>query len=550
MALSRATPAEVAAFRAITSVKDVADFFQLPQARLAFHLYSALRPAYYRFTIPKSAGGLREIHSPPPLIRSMQSRLLRCIEALTEPRPQAHGFTRERSVKTNARAHLGAHWLLNLDLLDFFPSIHFGRVRGVFLARPFYCSPSVASVLSQLCCYRGILPQGAPTSPAISNVVCRGLDRDLARFARAHDCRYTRYADDITFSTVRDRLHSDLVVSPSPLERPVLGDDLLRLLTAHGFKLNAAKTRLRGRAERQAVTGVVINQKLNVPRAFVRNIRSILHDCEARGITAADRRFRLLIDGKSRRGSPPSLDRHTRGKLAYLRMIRGAADGVYLALAIRAERAFPARRGQGVVILGSAAHSDRFLSTAIFIIVGRDLRGDIIRNGTAFAVQGVGVVTAQHVFEDPACISYELRPTADPTTVYPIVAIRFRAEYDLAVLEPSPRIIGCIRRSTENAAVGDPITLAGHPDWRSPADSLLMSAGRVIWTRTAGGTDYILIDAAIRGGSSGGPLLSKDGTALGVAVYDESSPIAPNGVIPIRHVDDVASAPLVPVGMK
>jgi len=231
-------------------------------------------------------------------------------------------------------------------------------------------------------------------------------------------------------------------------------------------------------------------------------------------------------------------------------MIRGAADDVYLALATRAERAFPARRKPGVVILGSAAQRDRILSTAIFVVIGRDAKGDIRTNGTAFALEGVGVVTAQHVFDDAECISYELRPTDDPTAVYPVTAMRFRADYDLAILEPSPRIVGCIRRSTETAAVGDAITLAGHPDWRSSADSLLVSAGRVVRTRIAGGTDYILIDAAIRGGNSGGPLLSKDGTALGVAVYDEFSSIAPNGVIGIRYVEDVARAAPTPIGMK
>jgi RNA-directed DNA polymerase len=549
MAISLPTKAELLVFKGMISVGDIAHFFGVSQSRLLFHLYSGRRPAYSRFTIRKAAGGSRQIASPPPLIRSMQTKLLRCINGVARPKPSVHGFTHDRSVKTNAKAHLDARWLLNLDLLDFFPSIHFGRVRGVFLRRPFFFPPSVAAVLSHICCFQRILPQGAPTSPAISNLICRGLDRDLARFARADDCRYTRYADDITFSTKNDRFHSDTVLSPSRLQQPMLGDALLHLLSAHGFQPNVGKTRLRGRSERQEVTGVVINEKLNVPRSFVRNLRSILHDCEVRGLSVADTHFRMTIDHKSRLGSPPSLERHTRGKLAYLRMIRGDADDVYLGLAIRAERVLPARKTQGVVIHGAPACEARFLKTAIFIVIGRDAKGNILSEGTAFAMKDIGIATARHVFADAACVSWELRPSFEPSTAYPIRGIRFLTDYDLVVVETPARSFACLRRSNETVAVGDSVTLAGYPAWLTPADSLLISAGRVIQTKTAGGTDYILIDAAIRGGNSGGPLLARNGTVLGVAVYDESSAIAPNGVVAIRHIDSVAGAPTTSVGM-
>ena len=118
------------------------------------------------------------------------------------PHPSAHGFIQPTSVVTNARAHTGKRWVLNIDLEDFFPTVNFGRIRGLFLKPPFDMAPAAATVCAQIVTYRNGLPQGAPTSPVLSNLIAVPLDRALLRLvAPARASTYSRYADDITFST-------------------------------------------------------------------------------------------------------------------------------------------------------------------------------------------------------------------------------------------------------------------------------------------------------------------------------------------------------------
>ena len=159
---------------------------------------------YYEFSIERRTGGRpRVIRAPIKPIKDLQHSLLPLLDAAYTPRSHVHGFVRGRSPVTNATIHRNQRWILRVDLTDFFPSIHFGRVLGLFRAAPFDYPDAVATLLAQICCHRNELPQGAPTSPVLSNLVCRGLDKQLAAFAKAQHCHYTRYADDICLSSGR-----------------------------------------------------------------------------------------------------------------------------------------------------------------------------------------------------------------------------------------------------------------------------------------------------------------------------------------------------------
>ena len=158
---------------------------------------------YRAFAILKRNGSFRTILEPRRRLKQLQMKALEFMKArAAPPKPCVHGFVEDRSIVTNAKRHLETkpYHLLSLDLEDFFPSITFFRVRGVFRKAPFNLSHEVATVLAQLCTFQNTLPQGAPTSPMLSNLVCRSLDRDLMSLARRHRATYTRYADDITFS--------------------------------------------------------------------------------------------------------------------------------------------------------------------------------------------------------------------------------------------------------------------------------------------------------------------------------------------------------------
>src|SRR5262245_55763241 len=128
MAIAPPSAAELSGFRTLRTVEDIAKFLGTTDLRLSHHLYSRSRPRYRRFNLPKASGGLRQIASPPRIISAFQRKLLTCMTAMVLPKEPAHGFTKDRSVLTNAKPHLGAAAVLNIDLENFFPSLHFGRV--------------------------------------------------------------------------------------------------------------------------------------------------------------------------------------------------------------------------------------------------------------------------------------------------------------------------------------------------------------------------------------------------------------------------------------
>jgi RNA-directed DNA polymerase len=184
MTIAAPTINELKNFKSMASIDDLAAFLGTSPKQLSFLLYSRRRPIYRTFKILKASGSYRQISSPPLKIRLFQKLILRCMTAMYTRKVPVHGFVSHRSVATNAKNHIGSKSILNIDILNFFPSIHFGRVRGVFQSYPFSFSASIASVLAQICCFENILPQGAPTSPIISNLVCRKLDHDLFSFAQ------------------------------------------------------------------------------------------------------------------------------------------------------------------------------------------------------------------------------------------------------------------------------------------------------------------------------------------------------------------------------
>ena len=193
----------VAAFHSLDTPKAIAELLGFKPSYLKQLLYVIPKEeCYVQFEIPKRLrGGKRQISAPIAPLKEIQRRLNFVLQAVYEPKPSIHGFTIARSIVTNARFHVQKPVVFNLDLEDFFPSINFGRVRGMFMARPYNCDPAVATVLAQICCWKNELPQGAPTSPVVSNMLCARLDDELQRLAREQGWVYTRYADDLTFST-------------------------------------------------------------------------------------------------------------------------------------------------------------------------------------------------------------------------------------------------------------------------------------------------------------------------------------------------------------
>ncbi len=202
-----------------------------------------------------------------------------------------HGFSKERSIVTNARKHCSVKttFVLNIDLENFFPSITFFRVRGLFQSKPFNFSYNFSTVLAHLCCHNGKLPQGAPTSPILANLICRSLDKELMSLAYRNRATYTRYCDDITFSfSVKNFNKLPGGICSFDGSTTVLGTELQAIIEKNGFNVNAKKTRLSSSMHRMEVTGLTINKFPNVKRDFVDRIRGALHSWEKFGYPAAE----------------------------------------------------------------------------------------------------------------------------------------------------------------------------------------------------------------------------------------------------------------------
>ena len=178
----------------------VAALLDVTYETLVYYLYELGDRRYRTFQIAKRRGGTRTIAGPKSGLKAIQRKLAQVLSAIYRPRVSVQGFVPGRSIGTNALLHESSTYILNLDLEDFFPSINFGRVRGLFIAAPYAVPRAVATVMAQICCFQNALPQGAPTSPIIANMISSRMDANLQKLARRHRCLYSRYADDLTFS--------------------------------------------------------------------------------------------------------------------------------------------------------------------------------------------------------------------------------------------------------------------------------------------------------------------------------------------------------------
>jgi RNA-directed DNA polymerase len=327
----------------LESARDVASYFDVSLGKMLWTLYKAPDSVrYVAFEIPKRTGGMRPIHAPHGLLRELQDKLKADLDKLYEPHPNAHGFIVAKSVASNAKPHVGKKWVLNVDLEDFFPTVNFGRVRGLFMKPPFDMAPAAATVCAQIATHKNGLPQGAPTSPVLSNMIAVPLDRALLRLARGAHVSYSRYADDITFSTDDAQFPVSLAVreqAADGVQRIIAGDELSKAVAACGFKINAKKVRLQGRGVRQSVTGLGVNEKVNVSRDRIRQLRAMLHAWSKFGLDAAGtehfKRYRGR-DMSSNMHEPGGAFRNiVYGHLAFVKMVRGTSDPVFLKLCAR-----------------------------------------------------------------------------------------------------------------------------------------------------------------------------------------------------------------------
>lgn len=303
---------------------------------------------YATFAIKKKSGGERTINAPVRGLKSILRSLNFVLQCIYEPHNAATGFVLNKSIVDNAKVHVGNHYVYSLDLKDFFHSFDRNRVKMGLVFKPFNLNGDrehLAFLLTNLCTHpfeingeiKNVLPQGSPTSPTITNILCKKLDRRLTGLAKRFGAKYTRYADDITFSSQNYIYNKEEFIKE--LERIILEDNLLKINgnqkeIGPQLKINTDKTRLQNSAYRQEVTGLIVNEKVNVNQRYLKQIRMWLYYWEKYGYEKAQQIFThdyINDKGHVKKGKP-NLANVLDGKLEFLKMVKGVEDSTYKTL--------------------------------------------------------------------------------------------------------------------------------------------------------------------------------------------------------------------------
>uniref|UniRef100_UPI004026EAAB reverse transcriptase domain-containing protein n=1 Tax=Bacteroides cellulosilyticus TaxID=246787 RepID=UPI004026EAAB len=335
---------------------------------------------YTQFEIPKKSGGKRQITAPVRTLKSLLTYVNIIFQAMYEPLPCVTGFIPKNCITDNAKFHIGKHYVFNIDMKDFFPSIAQARVWAKLQLPPFNFKDSdgkgrkrriLADVIAGMCCMKidnqtdtnlfnelksrrcnigkdalYVLPQGAPTSPILTNIICERLDWKLSKLAKHYGVTYSRYADDITFSSMHNVYQKDSEFTKQ----------LREVIESQNFVINPAKTRLLRVNQRQEVTGLTVNVKSNVARKYVQDVRHILHTWATRGYQAAYAEFypRYKAEKGHVKKGEPVLENVLSGKMEYLKMVKGSEDTTYKRLNSQLESLVKQYTEENVQFAGSS----------------------------------------------------------------------------------------------------------------------------------------------------------------------------------------------------
>jgi RNA-directed DNA polymerase len=513
------------------TVDDVATLLGVSVAYLKVVLKKA--PRYTVFQITKRNGGTRGIAAPTPPLRQLQEKLLAFFEGLYGQRSPVFGFAKGRSIKLNAARHVKSKFVLNLDLQDFFPSIHFGRVRGLLRGKPYFFGAEASRIIADMCCRSGALPQGAPTSPILSNMVCGKMDSELKALAKKYHCEYTRYADDITFSTGMKNFPAKLAVLPTETNNLLqLGDELVAIIHGNGFQVNHKKVRLRTQHQRQEVTGLTVNKFPNVQRRLVRQVRAMLHAWGKFGLAMAESEFQTKYDKKHRK-KIPSFPRVLKAKIEFIGHIRGNNDPLYWRLLRRyanLDKDFELKEPADFVEFDIAE-----IKKAIWVLIDKSSYGQ----STAFMLRGFGLITCDHGIEDEKEL-YASRSPDPLKTEYQVKVLARDQKLDLALLSaPLPKQKELCIGDDSVIKQLDPIRLLGFPQHHDGAD-VSIHEGHMVHEYKFEDLRRFHISPTVIQGNSGGPVLNSRNQVVGVAI--KGGPGELNAVVPVSYLFHLVKA--------
>lgn len=346
----------------ITSVNDIANLLEIPAGQLLYILYHK-KDNYRTFSIEKKNGKKRIINAPNGGVSILQEKLKPIIEYFYRPKKSAHGFIKEKSIITNAVMHTKKKFVVNIDIENYFDSITFARVYGIFKSKPFNFSHPAATVLAQLCTHNGKLPQGACTSPILANLASTSLDKQLTQLAGRKNISYSRYADDITFSFNQKKVLD--IIEQNDDGSYEISETVEGIISKNGFKINYDKFRVQTKNTRQSVTGLVVNEKVNIDRKYIRITRSMIHRWKDDKV-----KYALLfttVKGYKTKDNKQAIEifrNHIYGRLSFIKMVRGSDYPGYLKLMSYMSHNDPLKTKEGLRTMKETENFDVFICHA------------------------------------------------------------------------------------------------------------------------------------------------------------------------------------------
>ena len=536
-------------FLALQTRQDVADLLEIKDGSLRYFLY-AIRPdnMYSQFVIKKKNGDDRYINAPDERLKSIQRKLANVLNCVYKVKPAAHGFAVDKNIVTNAKSHVRRKYVFNMDLENFFDQIHFGRVRGMLMNPPYNIGAEAALVIAQIACYNGKLPQGAPTSPILTNMVCAPLDTQFTKLAKKHNLCYTRYADDITFSSHKNEFPKEIAYTD--LEGVHIGEEVQAILAKNSFNANLNKTRIFDNHRRQEVTGLVVNQIVNIRRNYIKKVRAILSHCEKDGIYETAKVYIQkgncqnstiieMVNNESEENQEKVIEWFKgvlKGKIGYIKQVKGENNPVFLKYAKMLNDVFE----EEIFHIDEKIELLKIIENSVFVL--ESTTGDNYVQGSGFIAKGIGLLTNFHVTEDDEMYSVKTYKNELKTSVSnSLNLVKNNRDIDYACYRFGAESEDALEIGTsKELTIGSRVLVVGYPEYIK-GNSPEMQEVSITSERTFLGQRIYTIGGRVVHGASGGVVLDESNKVVGIircgpVTFEEAESSAVQGIIPIDDV--------------
>ncbi|OUO35056.1 reverse transcriptase domain-containing protein [Olsenella sp. An290] len=534
-------------FTSIATNAQLAEYCGVSWDELKMLAYANRIKRYTEWLVPKRNGeGFRRISSPMANLRRVQRAIANGLSEFYSPLKCVYGFVCERNVAMNALQHARKRTVLTLDLKDFFPSISAPRVRGLFMKAMDF-PQDVADTLTNLVCYEGSLPQGAPTSPVISNMICFKMDRALLNFAANSGFTYTRYADDLVFSST-SAYSARKMVDQGKNVVDGINRFIIDTIESNGFEINERKVHVANRGSRQIVNGIIVNQKCNIRRSQYREFRALFHRWIREGCSSAAAAYfgnkknhcykAKLCDGDEL-CDEKSFVRHIRGRLDYFSMVVGVNGHPTEPMA------------KLWTLFHQAAHERvpylTFEKSAVqlsYVFDSKEKNDAVAAESSGVIVRDILLTCAHGLPEESTdangdAVPIEIRTAFDERFYIKASSFRKCSGFDFAFVLLDAKLGNMGVRSINTAYLpqaGETIYASGYAGGKMPSHCVQAS---VLPNRYGNGS--IVVDRAFIKGMSGGPVFNTRHEVIGIVLKgsDESSYSRDGEFLPFSAIADL-----------